>query len=157
MYRKSITSFLSSFRFNKDAHEFYIDVVNGKIEVDELVFIIMICQAALQVGFKGVFEELYFDITKRPSVYKNQIIENLRTAFLVKESIIRKIFCQKITNREILFNSRISLLLLDFDKFMSIIFIEGNKENEETFKDICHEIHRYSKYKVRKYKILPIN
>ena len=43
MYRKSITSFLSSFRFNKDAHEFYIDVVNGKIEVDERSLSFCLC------------------------------------------------------------------------------------------------------------------
>lgn len=157
--RKSITSFLSSVKFNKDSYDLYIDIVNGKIQVDENVFILMICQTALQVGFDGFFEELYMDIIKRRSDYIKQIILNLRTAFLSTEGlctkISKKLFCRKITNREIMFNRCISLF--DFDRFMSVIFIEGNKEKEEIFKTTCNQILQYRTSYIRKDKIVPIN
>lgn len=157
--RKSITSFLSSIRFNKDSYDFYIDIINGKIQIDESLFILMICQTALQVGFDGFFEELYIDIIKRRSEYIKQIILNLRTAFLSKEGLCTKIsnklFCRKITNREIMFNRCMSLF--DFDRFMSIIFIEGNQEKEEFFKTICNQILEYRASYIRKDKIVPIN
>lgn len=157
--RKSITSFLSSVRFNKDSYDLYTDIVNGKIQVDENVFILMICQTALQVGFDGFFEELYIDIIKRRADYIKQIILNLRTAFLYNESlctkISNKVFCKKMTNREILFHRCVSLF--DFDKFMSVIFIEGNKEKEEIFKTICNQILEYRTSYLRKDKIVPLN
>ena len=157
--RKSITSFLSSVKFNKDSYDLYIDIINGNIQIDEYLFMLIICQTALQVGFDGFFEELYMDIIKRQNEYIKQIKLNLRTAFLYKETICEKIskriFCRKMTNREILFQR--SIKTFDFENYIPKIFIINNKEKEEKFKSVCNEILAYRTSITRIDRVVPIN
>jgi hypothetical protein len=120
---------------------------------------LIICQTALQVGFDGFFEELYMDIIKRQNEYIKQIKLNLRTAFLYKETICEKIskriFCQKMTNREMLFQR--SMKTFDFENYISKIFIINNKEKEDKFKNVCNEILAYRTSITRVNRVVPIN
>lgn len=139
--RKSIHTFLSNISFNKSYYEFYNNILIRKQGIDNIVIIFLVCQTASQVGFDGYFDEFYIDVCKRRNVYLKYILHNFRTAYLSNTSFLsnlKKLFCFKSNDREILFNRIIQSH--NFDSFLLDIFIEDNEELKQQFITICELI-----------------
>jgi hypothetical protein len=140
--RKSIHTFLSTISFNKSYYEVYNNILSGKLGIDNIVIIFLVCQTARQLGFDGYFDEFYIDVIKRRNVYLKQILYNLRTAYLSNDSFLSKIknkfYCSKTNNREMAFNRIIQTF--NFDSLLTELFIEDDEELKHHFMTVCNVI-----------------
>ena len=155
--RKSIHTFLSNISFNKSFYELYNNILSRKQDIDNIVIIFLVCQTAFQVGFDGYFDEFYIDICKRRNMYLKHILHNFRTAYVSNQSYlskIKKLFCFKSNNREILFNRIIQTH--DFDSFLADIFIENNEELKQQFITVC-ELILSQHQPTNNYRIVPVD
>ena len=156
--RKKVQAFLYNVKFNKHSYGLYVEIVEYKVPINERLVFLMVCQSAIQLGFDGFLDELYIDVAKRTNQYIQQIILNIKKAFLDSESlyekISNKIMCLPMTNREIEFKRFLSSF--DFYKFISNLFSQGDIEKETKFKTICNEFLLSRGSPIRKSKIVPV-
>jgi hypothetical protein len=157
--KENIHTFLSNVSFNKMHYNLYNNILTRKIELDENILILLICQTAIQLGFDGYFDEFYIDITKRRHLYIKQILLNLRSAYLSFETLSSKFYKffrpSKMSNREILFNRIIHTF--DIDNYIVDIFIEENEQHKTKFISICNLILSHNQPTTSDNRVVPVN
>lgn len=109
-----INNFLNDIKFGKKYYSTYDDILNEKIILNEELFFFIILQTCLQTKFYGYFDELYVDVCKNKNNYVREILVNFKKATLEPPTYYNKIkifccLCNKITEKEIIINRKLSL------------------------------------------------
>lgn len=138
-----IDNFLNKIQFDEEYYSIYNNIFNETEIISKERFIFLILQAAKHTKFNGYFDELYVDVIKRRHVYVKELIYNFKISFVGKPTMSNKfckfLFCGKLTEREMIFNRKISLF--DFDKIFNNYFELNNAIKKNEFIDICETIY----------------
>lgn len=153
---QNITIFFSKIKFDKNSYNLYNQILSGRKNLNDYVLILFICQAAIQVGFTGFFNELFDDVNNRKTIYYKQILSNFKSAYLYKENICSKLYYKikgQRSSREIVFHRFYGELCIN--DYIWTLF--ENNSYRENFVTICNEILTQKVHNTKIDKIVPIN
>lgn len=145
-------------KFNKEYYNLYNDILYGKCKLTDDKFIFIIIQCSLQLNFFGYFEDLYIDVIKRKQEYRNQIILNFKTSYIIKDSFFYSLLkninlIKKKPDERIIYFSRI-ISLFDFDEYIDNYFMLKDEYKKELFLKICNDIYVNEIYKKFNFKFI---
>ena len=142
-----INNFLNDIKFGEEYYLLYNNILNESIISTEELFFFIILQTCLQTKFSGYFDELYIDIIKRKHEYVKEMLSNFKTAAVDPPTYYNRIkkcccLCGKMTEKEIMFHRKISLL--NFDIAFNEYFDLKNNYKKMNFISKCERIYNDS-------------